>query len=59
MGAAMNNSWGYSYWNCNWHGGAVVYRTTSTTEITHGTVATMDPALPLMALTAPRGLDCL
>ena len=24
----MNNSccgWGYSYWNCNWHGGAVVY----------------------------------
>ena len=29
VGAAMNNSccgWGYSYWNCNWHGGAVVYR---------------------------------
>lgn len=25
IGAAMNNSWGYSYWNCNWHGGAVVY----------------------------------
>ena len=25
----INNSccgWGYSYWNCNWHGGAVVYR---------------------------------
>lgn len=26
VGAAMsNNSWGYSYWNCNWHGGAVYY----------------------------------
>jgi hypothetical protein len=28
IGAAMNNSccgWGYSSWNCNWHGGAVVY----------------------------------
>ncbi|HTF61658.1 MAG TPA: DUF3300 domain-containing protein [Edaphobacter sp.] len=26
IGAAMsNNSWGYSYWNCNWHGGTVVY----------------------------------
>jgi Protein of unknown function (DUF3300) len=29
VGAAINNNccgWGYSYWNCNWHGGAVVYR---------------------------------
>jgi hypothetical protein len=29
VGAAINNSccgWGYSYWGCNWHGGAVVYR---------------------------------
>jgi hypothetical protein len=26
IGATMNNSWGYSYWNCNWHGGTVVYR---------------------------------
>jgi Protein of unknown function (DUF3300) len=25
VGIAMSNSWGYSYWNCNWHGGAVVY----------------------------------
>jgi hypothetical protein len=28
VGAAINNSccgWGYSNWNCNWHGGAVVY----------------------------------
>lgn len=28
VGAAINNSccgWGYSYWGCNWHGGAVVY----------------------------------
>ena len=28
IGAMMNNSccgWGYSYWNCNWHGGAVYY----------------------------------
>jgi len=28
LGAAINNSccgWGYSSWNCNWHGGAVVY----------------------------------
>jgi hypothetical protein len=30
VGVAMsNNSWGYSYWNCNWHGGAVVYGSTS------------------------------
>ena len=32
VGAAMNNSccgWGYSYWNCNWHGGTVVYHSTS------------------------------
>ncbi|HUO31521.1 MAG TPA: DUF3300 domain-containing protein [Bryobacteraceae bacterium] len=32
IGAAINNSccgWGYSYWNCNWHGGAVVYRSTA------------------------------
>jgi Protein of unknown function (DUF3300) len=28
IGAAMNNSWGYSYWNCNWHGGTVVYGST-------------------------------
>ena len=29
VGAAINNnSWGYSYWNCNWHGGAVVYHST-------------------------------
>jgi hypothetical protein len=30
VGAAIANNnccgWGYSYWNCNWHGGAVVYR---------------------------------
>jgi Protein of unknown function (DUF3300) len=29
VGAAISNNnccgWGYSYWNCNWHGGAVVY----------------------------------
>jgi hypothetical protein len=25
IGAMMSNSWGYSYWNCNWHGGTVVY----------------------------------
>jgi hypothetical protein len=34
VGAMMNNSgsccgWGYSNWNCNWHGGAVVYRSTA------------------------------
>ncbi len=32
IGVAMSNSccgWGYSYWNCNWHGGAVVYRSTT------------------------------
>jgi len=28
IGAAMSNSWGYSYWNCNWHGGTVVYGST-------------------------------
>jgi hypothetical protein len=28
VGAAINNSWGYSYWNCNWHGGTVVYHST-------------------------------
>jgi hypothetical protein len=31
VGAAISNNngccgWGYSYWNCNWHGGAVLYR---------------------------------
>jgi hypothetical protein len=31
VGAAINNNnnccgWGYSYWNCNWHGGTVVYK---------------------------------
>jgi hypothetical protein len=30
VGAAISNNhccgWGYSYWNCNWRGGAVVYR---------------------------------
>ena len=29
VGAAINNNsccgWSYSYWNCNWHGGTVVY----------------------------------
>jgi hypothetical protein len=29
VGAAISNNnccgWGYSYWNCNWHGGAVYY----------------------------------
>ena len=28
VGAVMNSGccgWGYSYWNCNWHGGAVYY----------------------------------
>ena len=29
VGVAMSNSWGYSYWNCNWHGGTVVYGSTS------------------------------
>jgi Protein of unknown function (DUF3300) len=32
VGVAMSNSccgWGYSYWNCNWHGGAVVYGKTT------------------------------
>ena len=33
VGAAISNNnccgWGYSYWNCNWHGGAVVYRSTA------------------------------
>jgi hypothetical protein len=29
VAAAINNSWGYSYWNCNWHGGAVVYGNTA------------------------------
>ena len=32
VGAAINNSccgWGYSYWNTNWHGGTVVYRSTT------------------------------
>jgi hypothetical protein len=28
VGAAVNGGWGWGwgYWNCNWHGGAVVYR---------------------------------
>jgi hypothetical protein len=33
VGAALSDNhccgWGYSYWNCNWHGGAVVYRSTA------------------------------
>ena len=33
VGVALSNNhccgWGYSYWNCNWHGGAVVYRSTA------------------------------
>ncbi len=32
VGAAISNSccgWGYSYWNCNWQGGAVVYGSTA------------------------------
>lgn len=32
LGAAMSGGccgWGYSYWNCNWHGGAVVYGNTA------------------------------
>ncbi len=29
VGVAMSNSWGYSYWNCNWHGGAVAYGSTA------------------------------
>jgi Protein of unknown function (DUF3300) len=33
VGAAVSNNhccgWGYNYWNCNWHGGAVVYRSTA------------------------------
>jgi hypothetical protein len=33
VGLAVSNNhccgWGYSYWNCNWHGGAVVYRSTA------------------------------
>jgi hypothetical protein len=32
VGAAINNNccgWGYSYWNCNGHGGVVVYRSTT------------------------------
>jgi hypothetical protein len=33
VGVAINNNkccgWGYSYWNCNWHGGTVVYRSTT------------------------------
>jgi hypothetical protein len=28
IGAAMSNSWGYSYWHCNWYGGTVVYHGT-------------------------------
>jgi len=32
VGAAISGGccgWGYSYWNCNWHGGAVVYGSTA------------------------------
>jgi hypothetical protein len=25
IGAMMSSSWGYSYWNCNWYGGAAYY----------------------------------
>ena len=29
VGAAMSSTWGYSTWNCNWHGGTVVYGSTT------------------------------
>ena len=36
VGAAINNNqccgWGYSYWNCNWRGGTLVYKQQLTTE---------------------------
>jgi hypothetical protein len=44
VGAAMNNSWGYSYWNCNWHGGTVVYHSSGYYGTAHGTAAPMVPA---------------
>jgi hypothetical protein len=48
IGAAMNNSWGYSYWNCNWHGGRWFTEALAITETAHGTAATTVPVLPLM-----------
>jgi hypothetical protein len=29
VGAMMSSSYGYSYWNCNWHGSTVVYKSTT------------------------------
>jgi len=40
VGAAISNNnccgWGYSYWNCNWHGGASYTEATPTMEILPG-----------------------
>ncbi len=58
VGAMMSSGccgWGYSSWNCGWHGGTVVYGGTATTETPPGTVATMVPVpLPM----APRLRAC-
>ena len=61
VGAAINNSccgWGYSYWNCNWHGGAVVYRSNAYygNNAWHGGVLRfqLQPPTARMASRAPR-----
>ena len=61
VGAAMAGGccgWGYSAWNCNWHGGAVYYGGGAYTETTPGMVATTAPAplrtAPMEPLMRPR-----
>ena len=68
VGAAMSNSsWGYSYWNCNWHGGTVVYRNSGyygnaawhggyygSGASAYGPYGSANP--PLEAITRPQGL---
>jgi hypothetical protein len=57
VGAAMSGgccSWGYSAWNCNWHGGAVVYGGGAYYETRRGTVDITAQARALMARMAAR-----
>ena len=61
VGAMMSGgccAWGYSSWNCGWHGATAWCITAArTTETAPGTAATMVPGLCLWSPTAPRTLQ--
>jgi hypothetical protein len=57
VGAMMSGgccSWGYSSWNCGWHGGGWCTGVPPTTETMPGTAAIMAPARAPTEPTAPR-----